>query len=424
MVATGIDVFIYTDRMGNLKQIIAPKCKYLGIKFTQIVDKFCMVIHCKFYHFMVYWYHRKDLKMLPLKTNSGKRGVKYALCTAQPLFHPPCKPPIILKIQPIYLKLIGINFKYIGYFEYINIYMKKILLLCLLFYCAPNWAEPPLDFFPNDQLINGLTINEYECLNINQRGGQAVWVKHELGAECVRYFTSTLAKGPVQQAIIIFNADRLAGKTPVAYEDNSTVALEFYLNLMERWQNMPFILVARPGTYGSSGHHNQRRQRKEYLTMNGAIDELKKIYGFQRVTIGGQSGGANTTMALLTLGRTDVDCAVGSSGNYNARELAKIRAAKAGATLPPNCDTTGYCDLYTITDHVDGIKPDNKRRIYILGNPNDSNTLFQFQQELYNKIKARGFWVELKTSGGLGDAKHDMTGFLIPTLAQCIKDRF
>ncbi len=288
---------------------------------------------------------------------------------------------------------------------------------------AQNFGQKKIafDFFPNEDLIHGTILTESDCENIKKRGGGAVWITHRLGSECIRYFTSESAKKPINQAVILFNADRLSGNQPISYEDNSTPALEYYLNLLENWQKTPFIMIARSGTYGSSGNHNKRRQTSEYLSMDAALSEVKKIFGLKRLIIAGQSGGANTVAAILTLGRKDILCAVGSSGNYDAASLGKIRAAKAGVSLPANCDTTGYCDLYTITDHVNGIYADNKRKIFIIGNPDDTNTLFEFQQVFYEKIKQAGHWVQLIKTGGLGDSKHDVTGLMVPTAASCAK---
>ena len=35
------------------------------------------------------------------------------------------------------------------------------------------------------------------------------------------------------------------------------------------------------------------------------------------------------------------------------------------------CDVTGFCDPYNVTDHVDGVQKSERRRIFIIGDPND-----------------------------------------------------
>jgi poly(3-hydroxybutyrate) depolymerase len=58
--------------------------------------------------------------------------------------------------------------------------------------------------------------------------------------------------------------------------------------------------MSRPGTYGSSGDHSQRRRPAEAKIISAAIDALKKKYQIQELVITGQSGGGHVTASLIT----------------------------------------------------------------------------------------------------------------------------
>src|SRR5262249_30669818 len=149
-------------------------------------------------------------------------------------------------------------------------------------------------------------ISREEC----QATQDAVWVEHEEGTECIRYYPSANVAG-AKRAAFFFHGDLLEGKLviPGAYKDNHSATLRKAAQNLARLNGVPFILVARPGAYGSSGLHTERRRLKEYLSLNAAVDAIKARYGLREVLLSGQSGGATTVGALLTLGRTDVACA-------------------------------------------------------------------------------------------------------------------
>jgi len=168
----------------------------------------------------------------------------------------------------------------------------------------------------------------------------------------------------------------------------------------------------------SSGRHSERRKLREYLSVNAAVDAIKARLGLERVHLGGQSGGAATVGALLTLGRDDVVCAVASSGPFDA--LARARDQLSQSRQGWNgCDTTGVCGIYNVTDHVDGVKRSESRRIFIIGDPQDSNTAFKYQAAFAEKLKTAGHDVTLSEGNALGAAHHSLTHMSNRTLGWC-----
>jgi poly(3-hydroxybutyrate) depolymerase len=131
--------------------------------------------------------------------------------------------------------------------------------------------------------------------------------------------------------------------------------------------------------YGSSGDHNQRRRLRELLVINTAVDAIKSKHGVKAFVLSGQSGGGHIVGSLLSL-RQDIICAVITSGAVAVQQRSLIRGW-AGV------DATGYSDYFDPIDHVAKISRDPGRRIFIIGDPRDTNVPFETQVAFFNKQK-------------------------------------
>jgi hypothetical protein len=264
-------------------------------------------------------------------------------------------------------------------------------------------------------LITGKRTSKAEC----EATTDAVWVSHAKGTDCIRYFASSSVKG-AKVAALFFHGDRLDGRSviPGAQWERRPSTVQAEVEGLSKVNQVPYIFVARPGVFCSSGWHVQRRTPKEYLSLNAAVDAIKAKYGLERVYLGGQSGGAAAVGALLTLGRTDVVCAIASSGPYDA--LARARDINAAKGLgPTGCDVTGYCDPYNVTDHVETVAASDLRRIFIVGDPNDTNTLFKYQKAFAEKLKSAGHDVTLVEATGRGAMHHGLAHLVNRALGWC-----
>jgi hypothetical protein len=225
----------------------------------------------------------------------------------------------------------------------------------------PDLNEP---FFERE-LQWGTSASRDAC----DRLRHAVWVEHALGTECIRYYPSPALDASLEGAVprpkvavVFFHGDHLSGTTPLG--NYGRITPRSLLDIVRR--------------------HEQQR------------------YGLEQVVLAGQSGGS-TAAALLTLGRTDVKCAAMGSGNYAIKALAAIK-------LPQNprrgCDVTGYCDPYDVIEHVDGIAKDPRRAIYVIGDPQDQNTVFELQRAFHDKLKQASHDVTLMEVAGRGPERH------------------
>ena len=267
--------------------------------------------------------------------------------------------------------------------------------------------------FPASELVSGKHTSREQC----EATRDAVWVEHSEGTECIRYFPSSNVKG-AKVAALFFHGDRLDGHKVLDYKDNHAQALRHLADGLAKVNRVPYIFVGRPGAYGSSGRHDERRRPKEYLSLNAAVDAIKARYGLERVHLGGQSGGATAVGALLTLGRDDVVCAAASSGGYDALGRARDMADRTGK--PWNgCDVTNHCDVYNVIDHVATVKKSEFRRIFIIGDPGDDNTSFKYQKAFADKLKAAGHDVTVAEAQGRGPVRHGLQHMTNRTLGWC-----
>jgi len=276
-------------------------------------------------------------------------------------------------------------------------------------------AEIPDEVFPESDLLSGKRTSRSEC----EATRHAVWVVHKEGEACIRYFPSSNVDG-AKTAAFFFHGDVLEGRFVIkgAYRNNKASVLLKTSEDLARVNAMPYILVARPGVFGSSGSHLERRRLEEYLALNAAVDAIKAKHGIKQVHLGGQSGGATSVGALLTLGRSDVVCAAASSGGFNALGRAQDMARQRSLNWN-GCDAHGVCGPYNVTDHVAGILASPTRRIFLVGDPQDSNTAFRYQQEFADKIAAANHKVAMLTADARGPQHHSLAHMANRVLGWC-----
>lgn len=161
-------------------------------------------------------------------------------------------------------------------------------------------------------------------------------------------------------------------------------------NRLAKTSGMPIVRIARPGTYGSTGmNHKWRRQPIEAHLVNAAVTQIKEKLGYERISLAGLSGGGGLVAAMLSLGRTDVNCAVIGAGATNV----KLRMQHYGwLTYSKGNDATGVplSSVYDPVDHVSEVKPDPNRRVFIVGDPRDVQVIYSSQVDYASKLAAAG----------------------------------
>lgn len=236
----------------------------------------------------------------------------------------------------------------------------------------------------------------------------SVYVTVEGRGECIRYFAGGLASdNPI--AVVNFHGDRLwrdwnhngetISRRVFAYRDATAYGLSLHAESMAENMGLPYIRVSRPGTYGSSGDHDNRRQPRNLAIIEAALKAIKRKHSIERFAMTGQSGGGHVVATMLSR-RNDIKCAVSTSGVIAVAEKIRIKRWPA--------DATGHRTFLDPMDHVDAIPTDPSRRIFIIGDKRDRNTPFASQKAFFEAVKARGHAAWLLTGEGRGNSYHDL----------------
>lgn len=258
----------------------------------------------------------------------------------------------------------------------------------------------PRNFDPA-AVVAGIAIDRPTCAAL-ERAETALWVEVDGRGSCLRYYAAGLAAAPRPNpiAMLWLNGDVLgpkgndADKRQKGFGPVEMVALE--RRLSSRF-GVPSLFLARPGTYGSAGKHYAVRGRPlEARLVAAAIDALKRRYHVDAWALAGHSGGG-TLAAQMLAERDDLRCVVLSSGASAYRAYAEARGLlKPGAPLP-------RFDPYAALDRI---KPAPSRRIFVIGDPRETNVPFTTQTLYFQGLVARGHAARLIPLSRAIDARH------------------
>lgn len=252
--------------------------------------------------------------------------------------------------------------------------------------------------FSESAIDSGVNATKEQCDKVNN----AVWAStKDHGEECLKYWAAGFSDKHTKRAIVFFHGDVWvgAGKTSKDYLRSSNRSLQRDADEWSRKLAAPYILVARPGTYGSSGNHMQRRRVAESILISAAMDKIKDRLKVGEFVVTGQSGGGHVTSSLITH-RADIVCAVPTSAPSSPR----VRSTLKGLTK----DTTGYKDSFEPTEHLRKDKVHEMLRVFVLGNPAETNVLWPSQVIMAVKLKEAGIQVETLHGIGTGPDGHGL----------------
>jgi dienelactone hydrolase len=243
--------------------------------------------------------------------------------------------------------------------------------------------------FSAEDVIRGVTTTRDRC----EQPGR-IWVEHEGESECLRFYGAS-AGSPGRTPLLFLEGDVLRQAQP-GTEPPTWEVVRSYRRLSpalmqaeaERYASAaarPFVNLARPGTYGSSGRHLERRREREVALVNQAVDRLKQRFGWTRINLAGLSGGGHLVAALMAR-RDDVGCAVIASGNVAVRERLRER----GRTT----DMTGYADSVDPLDLVSDVARHPPRTVIVLTDPADRLVSAASQGVYVAALRAAGVEVD------------------------------
>lgn len=267
--------------------------------------------------------------------------------------------------------------------------------------------------FSAESLVRGVAATAEQCAAVPN----AAWARAPSGeSECIRYWASGLAAGtPVPRVLVYIPGDQMASDQPDAgYSARNPGNIQGVADAMRARTGAPFILLARPGIFGSSGEHKQRRRELEPRLVSAALDEIKARHAIAELVLVGLSGGGHTVASLLGW-RSDIVCAVPASSVSSPR----LRWQGMGRTS----DVTGFNDSHEPIEHLRREVFHPRLRVFVLGDPNDSNVLWSTQTPLAARLKELGVAAELVTGEGSDPQRHVLGASAQQIGAECLRDR-
>jgi hypothetical protein len=297
--------------------------------------------------------------------------------------------------------------------------MFILALSTLAFETGPARAQaaPPPGFstetFSPAELLTGTRLSEAACAALPA----AVWVIASGRAECIRYYHST-AGGSGPEALIYFSPDVVSSNgrgeaTPKeTYLKASPAQQQAVSATWSRNLRLPYILLGRPGTYGSSGEHAKRRTPHEIAVVSSALDAIKARHGYGRLHLIGHTEGGHTAAALLPL-RTDIGCVVLASA------LVSVRAYLA--ELGTDKDFTGNKKPLDPIASVDRIAKGADLRIFVLTDPDDVIVSARSQTAYANRLIAGGLPARQIFAAASGLSAHALFRQAHQVAAACAK---
>jgi pimeloyl-ACP methyl ester carboxylesterase len=195
-------------------------------------------------------------------------------------------------------------------------------------------------------------------------------------------------------AVFYIHGDRWWFGEPAGYEDNSVARQKAYADAAAASLGMPFIKIARPGLYGSSGKHSTARQMREMELIAGAVRQLIARHNIKRYGFAGQSGGGSVASYLLTQ-FPDVECVAFSAACLSLDALRRGSPARSGYD--------GAGDIYDPVSHLFKVAMNPDRRLFVIGDEKDKFALFLNLEDYYHAAKALGHNITLVRTEGLGN---------------------
>lgn len=254
-------------------------------------------------------------------------------------------------------------------------------------------------------VVAGVTIPRDACAAL-ERDETAVWITAGGRSLCMRYYAAGLKPGGNPIAAAWFNGDVLGPKGNDATKRQQGFGparmIEQQAALAARF-GVPFLFIGRPGTYGSAGkHHAMRGRPVEAALADATLDALKTRYRVGVWALGGHSGGG-TLVAELLARRQDLRCAVISSGAAAYRAYLEARGlAEPGEPLARFDPSTA----------LDRVPADPARRVFVIGDPRETNVPFASQRLYFDGLTARGHRAWLLPLERATDPRfHDLVDF-------------
>lgn len=275
----------------------------------------------------------------------------------------------------------------------VTLLIVKRIMIAVLF-IVMGVSKSLSNEFPDPK--TSVDMDQSECRDISK------YVSVDLNGvnHCIRYYTSGFESG-INKSIVYIHGDVVwQGKTVQSYLSETEETRQALVDLANNDTGIPVVMVARPGTYGSSGHHLERRQARELELMELAVIKILQDRGVTEIALSGQSGGGSIA-AYLTTKLKNVTCSVLTSPALSIQ------------TLISSGQSDGYYygseTIYDPIKHLEEMP--NSTRIIIIGDNKDTYSLLSNQIEYLNNAKNAGLNIIRIEAEGKNHHGLDRTGW-------------
>jgi hypothetical protein len=280
------------------------------------------------------------------------------------------------------------------------------------------WADDGKVPFSRDELLNGKRTTRAECLAIDT----TVWVTVDGSSECIRYYmtrSDMALAATVHEAAVVLNPDYVEsspGQPGVIARGYDTITPDYETasaGRVGKKVGLPFIILARPGTLGSSGSELAVRHTvHEVHLVNLALGAITRKYGITKVDLLGQSGGSILIGALMAM-RGDIGCASIGSGRLGLPPYA------AGAQ---RVEDLGPKEALDDERYVGSIRRSPGLRAFVLSDPDDKFSAIAGQTMFVARAAAAGLPVAQLLTVAEPDegGHHDVLAQAFLVLKECV----
>jgi pimeloyl-ACP methyl ester carboxylesterase len=241
-----------------------------------------------------------------------------------------------------------------------------------------------------------------------------IFVTTAAGSECIAYFV-TRGFEERREAVLYFGGDAISADE--AWQKQNLEANERMMQIWADRFKVRYVFVSRVGMQGSSGNHAERRFPKETIVMNAVTDGLKARLGLDKLALAGHSGGSTIAASFLTMGRTDVTCAVLGSAPLDLADQQFDAAKRLGFKVEKEAISA---NVYDPSTHVGSIVANAERRIFVFGDPADTEVPFRFQTPFVDRLKLAGHHGMAVAVEGMGADHHNVSWFTLPAAGACL----
>jgi dienelactone hydrolase len=269
--------------------------------------------------------------------------------------------------------------------------------------------------FAGEELRTGKVITETDCRALPG----AVWVVVEGQGECIRYYGAAGSTGPGGggAAVVYLHDDaattnaRREVRPLASYLRATPASMQTASEGWSRDLKLPYVFLARPGTYGSSGAFAQRRTRREIDTISAALDAIKAAHGYTQLHLVGYAAGGHTAAALLAQ-RTDIGCTVLASPLASLGSWLAESGRTEDAAGPDRIDPIALVE--TIAKHA-------HQRIFVVTDPDDFVISARSQTLYARRLEAAGLAVRQIFAAAPDPPAHDLSRQGRAIAAECAR---